>query len=268
MAGSSHFASKRNMGYSTNNMADFSCRRLGVLGGMSWMSTGEYYEILNREVLRLTGSSRAAELVLWSFDTTKIEAKIATSQWASIGEDLTEAAQKLVQCGAEGLIIASNTIHKVVDKGFFLSPLPLIHIRDSLLRELELQSIKRIGLIATSSTMGNGIYSDIFSGTSRIDVVVPPRASWDHIDDVIFNHLCRGSVRENDRRFVSELIENFCNQGIHAVVFGCTELGLLDIHYPGVVIFDTTEIHAKDAARWSLGLEPEAQAIFDLATTS
>jgi amino-acid racemase len=228
-------------------------KRLGILGGLSWVSSLKYYETINLEILNLTKGARTADLVLWSFDTTQIEPLILTDNWKAIGKILQDATDRLMACQVEAIIIASNTIHRVLEGPFLNVSIPIVDIRDSLLSELRRQALKRIGFIGTSATMGGGIYRNLFNGSAGIDVVLPPQELWPQIDDMIYNCLCRGERRADNQRLARNMMQLFKAQDIHHVVLGCTELGLLRIETPGITLLDTSEIHARDAARWSVG---------------
>lgn len=230
----------------------YSVKRLGILGGMSWVSSLKYYETINLEILKLTQGTRAADLVLWSFDTTEIEPLIAAGDWQAIAMLLQDAADRFVACGVEGIIIASNTIHRVLEHDFLKLPLPFVDIRDSLLQELRQQSLKRVGFIGTSATMSGDVHQHLLDGGAGIDVVLPPSELWAQIDDMIYNGLCRGERRASDQKLARHLMQAFKALGVDHIVLGCTELGRLRIETPGITLLDTSEIHARDAARWSV----------------
>jgi aspartate racemase len=227
-------------------------KRMGILGGMSWVSTLKYYELINLEILRLSEGTSAADLVIWSFDTLEIEPLIAAGKWQAIGRLLQQATDKLINCEVEGILIASNTIHRVVEQELISAAVPLIHIRDSLLREIKRRNLAEIGFIGTSATMKGDVYRNLVNGSTGINVVLPPESSWAHLDDMIFNRLCRGKITQTDKAFLEEILRLFENKHIAGTVLGCTELGLLKpSSSENMLLLDTTEIHAYDAARWS-----------------
>jgi aspartate racemase len=228
-------------------------KRLGILGGMSWVSSLKYYETINLEILKLTGGTRTADLVLWSFDTTQVEPLIAADDWRGIGKMLQDAIDRMIGCEVEGLIIASNTIHRVLEQNHLKLPLPFVDIRDSLLNELSRQHITRVGFVGTSATMSGDIYRHLFDGSAGVDVVLPPEDLWADIDDMIFNGLCRGLRRDGDQKLARRGMRWFKQQEVGHVVLGCTELSRLRIETAGITLLDTSEIHARDAARWSVG---------------
>jgi aspartate racemase len=220
---------------------------------MSWVSSLKYYETINLEILKLTEGTRTADLVLWSFDTTRIEPLIAAEDWRAIAKHLQDAIDRLMSCKVEGIIIASNTIHRVLEQNLLRLPVPFIDIRDSLLYELRRQSITRVGFVGTSATMKGDIYRHLFDGSIGVDVVLPPQNLWADIDDMIFNGLCRGLRRDDDQKLARRGMRWFKQQGVSHVVLGCTELSRLRIETTGITLLDTSEIHARDAARWSVG---------------
>jgi len=228
-------------------------KRLGILGGMSWVSSLKYYETINLEILKLTEGTRTADLVLWSFDTTQIEPLIAAGDWRGIARLLQDAIDRMMSCKVEGLIIASNTIHRVLEQNHLKLPLPFVDIRDSLLNELNRRDITRVGFVGTSATMNGDIYRHLFDGSAGVDVMLPPENLWADIDDMIFNGLCRGLRRDSDQKLARRGMRWFKQQEIEHVVLGCTELSRLRIETAGITLLDTSEIHARDAARWSVG---------------
>ena len=232
-------------------MATLRPKRLGILGGMSWVSSLKYYELINLEIIKLTGGAHAADLVLWSFDTTQIEQYILSSNWRAIGRLLQDGANKLLNCEVEAILIASNTIHRVVEQKLLSIAVPLIHIRDSLLREIIRHNFSKVGFIGTAATMKGDLYTNLINGSSGVAVVLPPEQSWAKIDEIIFDRLCRGVVDSSDREFMTSIVRNFQYDNVHCVVLGCTELGELHLQFPKLLFLDTTEIHALDAARWS-----------------
>jgi aspartate racemase len=218
---------------------------------MSWASSLKYYELINLEILKLTDGARAGDIVMWSFDTTSIEPLIAAGNWRAIGERLQAATDRLMLCDVEGIIIASNTIHEVLDKKFLELPVPFLDIRESLLSELLDQAVSKIGLLGTSSAMGGDLWRKLLDDSAGIEVVLPPRTLWAAIDDMIFNRLCRGECGPDDLELARRIFDFFEDQGMRHVVQGCTELSLLPVEKPGITFLDTTAIHARDASRWS-----------------
>jgi aspartate racemase len=239
-----------------------SVRRLGILGGLSWASSLKYYELINLEILKLTGGTRSGDIVMWSFDYTHFPPLLAAGDWKSIAHLLQDAADKLVACGVEGMMIASNTIHEMLDQHELNIPVDFLDIRDSLLAELRGRDIKRIGLLGTSSTMGGEVYRKLISGAEGIEALLPPEKLWGDVDDMIFNGLCQGEDRPGDRKLARQIFDFFEQKDMRHVVLACTELGLLHVKRPGLTLLDTTEIHARDVARWSaLPVMAEAQQV-------
>jgi aspartate racemase len=207
--------------------------------------------LINLEILKLTGGARSGDIVMWSFDYTHLPPLIAAGDWHAIAALLQDAADKLVACDVEGIIIASNTIHEILDHHELNVPVDFIDIRDCLVGELRQQDIKRIGLLGTSSAMGGEVYRKLISGSEGIEVVLPPQSLWDGVDDMIYNGLCQGEDRPADRKLAREIFDFFADEKLRDIVLGCTELGLLKVETPGMTMLDTTEIHARDTARWS-----------------
>lgn len=224
-------------------------RKIGILGGMSWASSQIYYGTINKEVLRLTNYGAAGEFLLWSFDTNSIEQLMVSNKWGVIAEKLGIAADHLINCGAELLAIASNTIHYVIDSGLINFNVPIIHIRDSIKRSLVNQSLSKVGVIGTSVTMSNDLYRDIAINNSNSGTVYPPKELWPVIDDMIFGRLSRGKINENDKIMLESVVKDFKSNGIYHVILGCTELNILNVASEGTVFIDSADVHAKDIAR-------------------
>jgi aspartate/glutamate racemase len=192
--------------------------------------------LINLELLKLTHGKRTADLLLWSFDTTRIEPLVGSGKWNVIGELLQDAANRLIDCKVEGILIASNTIHKVITQKLVNLPVPLIDIRDSLLQEIRRREFRKIAFIGTSSTMTGDVYQNLIDGSCGVEVVLPPQYLWGRVDDMIFNRICRGMIIDEDRKFFSEVIFSFHNHRVDCVVLGCTELFLLDRVSPHMTI--------------------------------
>jgi aspartate racemase len=225
-------------------------RRLGILGGMSWASSAKYYEQINRKVIELTHGAHAADIVLWSFDTVEIESLIHAAHWAEIGARLQKATDGLVECGVDGIMLASNTVHQVFDDELLHVPVHFLHIRDALLSKLASAHVRTVGLVGTSAMLGGDVYRNSSDHSSKIEFLRPPRSMWPRIDNLIFESLCRGLGDPNARDLVSEIGQLFSVAQVDCIVLACTELGMLDWTAMPVPVYDTAQIHAEEAAVW------------------
>ena len=228
-------------------------RLLGVLGGMSWTSTGEYYRLLNQGVARRLGGLHSARLVLHSVDFEPVVAMQHDGDWAGTAKVLVEAAQGLQRAGAEGLLLATNTMHKVADELTGATGMPLLHIADATARRVLADGRRTVGLLATAFTMEQ----DFYTGRLRehgLDVVLPDAAQRADVHRVIYDELCQGVVRGKSRERYREVMADLVARGAEAIILGCTEISLLvGEQDASVPLFDTTAIHVEDALDWMLG---------------
>ncbi|MCV2353205.1 aspartate/glutamate racemase family protein [Paucibacter sp. B2R-40] len=230
-------------------------RTLGILGGMSWESTAHLYKLLNRDVAARLGGLHSADLLLRSVDFAEIEALQRAGDWAAAGQMLGEAGRGLKAAGAQGLLIATNTMHKVADEVERLSGLPLIHIVDATAAALKAAGVKRAGLLATRYTMEQDFYRGRMQDRHGIELLVPEQADRDEVHRVIFEELCRGQVLEGSRARYQRIVGEMGVAGAEGVILGCTEICLLLDPCAGsqTPLFDGTALHAKAAVDWMLG---------------
>lgn len=227
-------------------------KTLGLIGGMSWESTIPYYRIINEVVKERLGGLHSARLILYSVDFAEIEACQAAGDWAKSAEIMADAAVKLQQAGADYIVICTNTMHKVVPEMLAKLQIPIIHIADATAAALKKQGIKKAALLGTKYTMTQDFYKQRLVDNG-IEVVVPEANDIKIVNDVIYNELCRGEIKEESRRKYVEIIRKLKEAGAEGVILGCTEIGLLvrpqDSSLP---VFDTTVIHAEKAAEMAL----------------
>lgn len=228
-------------------------KTLGLLGGMSWESTQTYYRLLNQQVGARLGGLHSARLVLYSVDFAEIERLQHSGDWDATADILIDAAGTLQAAGAEGLVLCTNTMHKVAPRIEAAVPLPLLHVADATAAALKADGIDCVGLIGTRFTMEQAFYKDRLTAAG-IDVRVPNDAQRERIHAVIFNELCRGEIRDDARRDYLAIIDALQAEGAQGVILGCTEVGLLvgQADTP-VALYDTTEIHARQAVAFALG---------------
>ncbi|MCP1314030.1 MULTISPECIES: aspartate/glutamate racemase family protein [unclassified Halomonas] len=228
-------------------------RTIGVLGGMSWESTQSYYQALNEGVNQALGGLHSASIVLISVDFAEIEALQRAGDWVQAGERLAEAARRLERAGADCLLLATNTMHKVAPAIEAAIGIPLLHIADATAERCQAQGITRVGLLGTRFTMEQAFYKARLQKRYGIDVVVPDEPQRDSVHRIIFEELCRGEIREASRARYLEIIATLEARGAQAVILGCTEIALLVAQeHTTVTLFDTTALHAAKAVAWSL----------------
>jgi aspartate racemase len=229
-------------------------KRIGLIGGMSWESTAEYYRLLNQGVRDRLGGLHSADLVLRSFDFAAIEQLQVADDWPRAAEVLALAARELEAAGATCLLICTNTMHKVADAVQDAVDIPLIHIADATARAVTQQSLQRPLLLATRYTMEEPFYRDRLRERHGIEVVVPDASQRDQVHRVIFDELCMGRVTDAARNAYLEIIaDRQRRDGADSVILGCTEIGLLigpaDTPLP---VIDTTAVHVEAALDFAL----------------
>jgi aspartate racemase len=229
-------------------------RTLGVLGGMSWESTAHLYKLLNEGMAERLGGLHSARLVLHSVDFAEIEALQRAGDWAAAAAQLGRAAAGLKAAGAEALLIATNTMHKVADEIEALSGLPLIHIVDATAAALRAAGVERAGLLATRYTMEQDFYRERMRARHGVELLVPDAAGRAEVHRIIYEELCRGRIVEASRRFYEAQVASLAGAGAQAVILGCTEVCLLlDPTRSGPVpLFDGTALQAQAALDWML----------------
>jgi aspartate racemase len=235
-------------------------KTIGVLGGMSSVASAEYYRRLNEGVNALRGGHTAAEILLYSVDFAVIEVCIRTENWGEAAHYLVERAQRLERGGAELLLLATNTLHRVAAEIEASVDIPFVHIVDVTADAAAADGAGRLGLLGTAPVMEAEFYRGRF-GEHGIEVLVPNQQDRALVHAVIFEELTRGVVSDPSRREYVRIMGDLTARGAQGIVLGCTEISLLvaagDV--PGTVLYDTTALHVDRAVRLSLGLDPLRQ---------
>ncbi|MFE3107305.1 aspartate/glutamate racemase family protein [Kitasatospora indigofera] len=222
-------------------------KTIGLLGGMSWESTAEYYRLLNVLTRERLGGLHSAKCVLHSVDFAEIEALQSAGQWERAGEVLAEAARSLEAAGADLLLICTNTMHKVAGQVAAAVSVPLLHLADTTAAAVLAAGLGKVGLLGTAFTMEQDFYRDRLAGHG-LEVIVPDPAGRAEVHRVIYQELCLGIVREESRDAYRAVIAGLVAAGAEGIVLGCTEIELLvgPEHSP-VPVFATTSLHARAA---------------------
>lgn len=227
-------------------------KTLGLIGGMSWESTVPYYRQINQQINQRLGGLHSAKIILYSVDFQQIEALQRSGDWQRAGLLLAEAAQALQRAGAQGLVLCTNTMHKVAAAITSATPLPLLHIADATAQQIQARGLNRIGLLGTRFTMEQDFYKARLLAQG-IEVIIPDQAGRDLVHQVIYDELCLGHIKVESRLAYQQVIASLVAQGAQGVILGCTEIGLLvQPDDAAVPLFDTTAIHARAAADWML----------------
>jgi aspartate racemase len=227
-------------------------KTIGLLGGMSWESTAEYYRLLNTLTRERLGGLHSAKIVLYSADFAEIEQMQAENRWDQAGKVLAEAGRGLQSAGADLLLICTNTMHAVADQVASAVSVPLLHLADTTADAVLGRGLRRIGLLGTAFTMEQAFYKDRLAGRG-LDVLVPDGAGREMVHRVIYDELCRGIVRDESRAEYQRVIDALVGAGAEGVILGCTEIELLVCPEHGPVpVFPTTRLHAEAAVDFAL----------------
>jgi len=229
-------------------------KTLGLLGGMSWESTGIYYRLLNEIVRERLGGLHSAKLLLHSFDFAEIAERQHHGDWDGAGVLLADAARKLEAGGAEGLLICTNTMHKLARQVQAAVSIPLIHIADATAVAVKGAGVRRPALLATRFTMEQDFYKGRLADKYGLEPMVPDQAGRDMVHRVIYDELCQGIVSAPSKAaYLDEVTRLRRDEKIDGVIMGCTEITMLigqgDFDIP---VFDTTRIHAEAAVNFAL----------------
>ncbi len=228
-------------------------RTLGLLGGMSWESTQTYYRLINEGVRDRLGGLHSAELVLRSVDFEPVERLQTTGQWDEAAAVLADAAHGLEAAGAEGLVLCTNTMHKVAPAIETAVGIPLLHIADATGDAVVTAGHASVGLLGTRLTMEEEFYRGRLVDRYGLTVLVPDEHEREVVDRVIFDELCVGRVLDTSRARYRDIMQGLAHRGVRAIILGCTEISLLvGPEDSPVPLFDTTAIHAASAVDWML----------------
>lgn len=227
-------------------------KTIGLIGGMSWESTVTYYTQINQLISKELGGLHSAKLLLASVDFAEIESCQSANEWEKSGELLLAEALKLEMAGADFLVICTNTMHKVYDQIKENCHIPIIHIADATIDKLEENKLKKIGLLGTKYTMEQDFYKKRLTD-AQIEVLIPQEADRKAVNDIIFNELVLGDIKQTSKETYLHIIEKMIEEGVEGIILGCTEIGLLikqsDVAVP---VFDTTLIHSQKAVEMAL----------------
>ncbi|MFF0628542.1 aspartate/glutamate racemase family protein [Streptomyces sp. NPDC004296] len=225
---------------------------IGLIGGMSWESTAEYYRLLNELTRERLGGLHSAKCVLYSVDFAEIERLQVQGRWDEAGAVLAEAAGALEAAGAELLLICTNTMHKVADQVSSAVGVPLLHLADTTAEAVRGKGLRRVGLLGTAFTMEQDFYRGRLVDHG-LDVVVPDAAGRKTVHRVIYEELCVGVVKEESRAAYIAVIDELIAAGAEGIVLGCTEIELLVRPQDSPVpVFPTTRLHAEAAVARAL----------------
>ena len=223
-------------------------KTIGLIGGMSWESSAEYYRIINQETNRRLGGVHSAQCLMWSFDFEEIKRLQHEGEWDKLAEAMKEAAIRLERGGADFLVICTNTMHRLADAISSSVGLPLLHIADPTADRIKAAGFRRIGLLGTAFTMEQDFYKGRLQERHGLDVIVPEENDRRIVHEIIYKELVLGQIRPESRQAYREIIARLIERGAQGIILGCTEIMLLVKEEDSAVpLFDTTTIHAAAA---------------------
>jgi len=229
---------------------------IGLLGGMSWESSLEYYRIINETVKERLGGLHSAKCILYSLDFQEIETLQHEGKWDALTKIMIESSINLEKAGADLVLICTNTMHKMANEVQNAIQIPLLHIADAAADKVKEKNLKKVGLLGTKYTIEQDFYKGRIKEKYNIDVIIPGTDEREDVHNVIFDELCLGQVKDESREKYKKIIKNLAKNGAEGIILGCTEIPLLinqkDLAIP---IFDTTLIHCISAVDYALNNE-------------
>ena len=228
-------------------------KTIGLIGGLSWESSVEYYRLVNEGVKQKLGGLHSAQCLMYSVDFGPIEELMQQGNWQQVNKLLVDAALRLQQGGADFIIICSNTIHKCADSISEQTSMPVLHIADATAQKIKEQGLKKVGLLGTKFVMEGDFYRKRLKEEHGIEVIIPEEKEREFINSVIFQELCRGVFKADSKEQFKKIISKLLQLGAEGIVLGCTEIPLLikqaDVTAP---VFDTMTLHAATAVKYAL----------------
>ena len=227
-------------------------RTLGIIGGMSWESTQSYYRLINEGIKAELGNLHSADLLIHSVDFAPIGVLQAQGAWDELGVMMVNSGKRLKEGGADGILIATNTMHKVAGQVQAATNLPLIHIAEATAKVIKDQGLTRVALLGTQFTMTEDFYKQRLIDAG-LQVLIPDTDARAEVHRIIYDELCQGQLLASSRQYYSQVINDLAEQGAEGVILGCTEIGLLISQADSPIpVFNTTAIHAAAAVDFLL----------------
>lgn len=228
-------------------------KTIGLIGGMSWESSSEYYKIINETVKERLGGLNSAKCIMYSVDFEEIASLQHQGEWEELTRLMIRFAQQLERAGADFIVICTNTMHKMAREVQDNINIPLLHIADATAERIKQQGLRKPGLLGTKFTMEEDFYKKRLKEKYNLDVMIPSNTDREIIDSVIYNELCLGILKQSSKEKFKEIIGRLVSNGADGLILGCTEIPLLisqeDVEVP---LFDTTTIHSKAAVEFAL----------------
>jgi len=229
-------------------------KTIGLIGGMSWESSLEYYRVMNLTVKEKLGGFHSAKCFMYSLDFEEVEKLQHEGKWDEATALMIEAARKIEKAGADFVVICTNTMHKMAEEIKKSIRIPLLHIADVTAEKIKEKGLRKIGLLGTRFTMEQDFYRSRLEKKHGLEVIVPDEEERQIIQNILYNELCVGEIKKLSKNTFKKIIKNLAIRGAEGIILGCTEIPLIveqkDYKIP---LFDTTRIHAKRAVEYALG---------------
>jgi len=228
-------------------------KTIGMIGGMSWESSIEYYRIVNQAVREKLGGLHSAKSIMYSVEFAEIEELQHQNQWDKLADIMVEAGRSLEKGGANFVIICTNTMHKLYDEVQQAIKIPMLNIADATAEKIKSEGLNRIALLGTRFTMEEDFYKGRLVEKYGLEVMIPSPEQMETVHRVIYDELCAGIIEPDSKQRYATIIQDMVAEGAAGVILGCTEIGLLVKPQDSPVpLFDTTEIHARAAVDYAL----------------
>lgn len=228
-------------------------KTIGLIGGMSWESSLEYYRIINETTKARLGGLHSARCIIYSVDFAEIEALQHQNRWEDAAQILIAAAKSIERAGADFILICTNTMHKLAPEIQEQIYIPLVHIADATAQSIKAAGLRKIALLGTRFTMEEDFYKGRLTRQYGLQVIIPAAEDMDTVHRVIYDELCLGKIESSSKQKYADIIARLVTAGAEGVILGCTEIGLLikqeDYEIP---LFDTARIHAEAAVEIAL----------------
>jgi aspartate racemase len=228
-------------------------KTIGMIGGMSWESSIEYYRIINETVRHELGGLHSAKCIMYSVEFSEIEALQHQDRWDDAGQIMISAARSIERAGADFVLICTNTMHKLYDIVQQNIKIPMLHIADPTAEAIKDRAMNRIALLGTRFTMEEDFYKGRLAEKHGLEIMIPSPAEMEIVHTVIYHELCSGIINSESKQKYADIIRRLVKEGAEGIILGCTEIGLLVKQEDSPVpLFDTTEIHARAAVKYAL----------------
>ncbi|HUX54677.1 MAG TPA: aspartate/glutamate racemase family protein [Williamwhitmania sp.] len=229
-------------------------KTIGLIGGMSWESSLEYYRIINEKVKEKLGGLHSAQCLMYSVEFDQIQHLQHIGDWDRLTQIMVDAAQRLEKGGAEFVVICTNTMHRMANEVQASISIPILHIADATAQKVAAKGITNVGLLGTKFTMEQDFYKGRLTEKHGIAVTIPNEDERNSVHGIIYNELCLGQINQPSKERYLQIIDGLVANGAQGVILGCTEIPLL-VHQSDVTVpvFDTTRIHAEMAVEYALG---------------